>query len=95
MSFPDFVKVAQAYGLGARRIDKPLFVDEVCAALATDGPEVCEVMLDPNQGFEPKVSSRRLPSGRLVSSPLEDMTPLLDREELRANMLVPVAEDDT
>ena len=95
VSFPDFVKVAQAYGLGARRIDKPLFVDEVCAALATDGPEVCEVMLDPNQGFEPKVSSRRLPSGRLVSSPLEDMTPLLDREELRANMLVPVAEDDT
>jgi acetolactate synthase-1/2/3 large subunit len=94
VSFPDYVKVAQAYGLSARRIDQPSFVDDVRAALASDRPEVCEVMLDPNQGFEPKLASRRLPDGRMVSSPLEDMTPLLDREELRANMLVPSTADD-
>jgi acetolactate synthase-1/2/3 large subunit len=94
VSFPDFVKVAQAYGLRARRIDRQSFAGDVRAALDSDGPEVCEVVLDPNQGFEPKLASRRLPDGRLVSSPLEDMTPLLDREELRANMLVPPVGDE-
>jgi acetolactate synthase-1/2/3 large subunit len=94
VSFPDFVKVAQAYGLSARRIDGPDFVNDLRQVLKTAGPEVCEVVLDRNQVFEPKLSSRRLPDGRMVSSPLEDMTPFLSREELRANMLVPLVADD-
>jgi acetolactate synthase-1/2/3 large subunit len=94
VSFPDFVKVAQAYGLSARRLSEPDFVGDLRHVLATTGPEVCEVMLDRNQVFEPKLSSRRLPDGRMVSSPLEDMTPFLSREELRANMLVPLVPDD-
>jgi acetolactate synthase-1/2/3 large subunit len=44
--------------------------------------------LDPAQGFEPKLSSRRLPDGRMVSSPLDDMAPFLDRGELAANRMV-------
>ena len=49
-------------------------------------------MLDGEQGFEPKLTSRRLPDGKMVSSPLEDMAPFLPREELRANMIVPMME---
>ncbi len=94
VSFPDFVKVAKAHGLSARRIDRPDFVGEVRQALETDGPQVCEIILDRNQVFEPKLSSRRLPDGRMVSSPLEDMMPFLSREELRANMLVPLVGDE-
>ena len=45
------------------------------------------------QQFAPKLASRKLPNGRMVSSPLEDMAPFLDRDELRANMLIPLAED--
>lgn len=89
VSFPDFVKVAKAYGLQARRIEQPDFSGDIRNALASCTPEVCEVMLDPAQGFEPKLSSRKLPNGQMVSSPLEDMFPFLDREELRANMLCP------
>ena len=37
----------------------------------------------------PKVAAERLPDGRIVSKPLEDMTPLLGRHELAENMLVP------
>ena len=93
VSFPDFTKVAAAYGLPARRIDQPDFHAAVRAALASPGPEVCEVILDPAQVFEPKTSSRRLASGRLVSAPLEDMAPFLSREELRENLLIPPAEE--
>ena len=48
-------------------------------------------MLDKDQPFSPKVSSRRLPDGRMVSAPLEDMAPFLSREELATNLLVPPA----
>jgi acetolactate synthase-1/2/3 large subunit len=50
-------------------------------------------MLDLRQTFSPKLTSRRLEDGRMVSSPLEDMAPFLDREELRGNMFVPMIGD--
>lgn len=90
VSFPDFVGVAKAYGLSARRLDQPDFDQTVREVLDSGGPEICDVMLDPAQGFEPKLASRRLDDGRMVSSPLEDMYPFLDRQELAGNMLVPV-----
>ena len=86
---PDFVKVAEAYGLAASRLSTPDFRNQLVDILETPGPYVCEVMLDPAQTFEPKLSSRRLPDGRMVSSPLQDMAPFLDRDELRSNMLIP------
>jgi acetolactate synthase-1/2/3 large subunit len=88
VSCPDFVRVAEAYGLPASRLSEPNFTADLSAILAAPGPHLCEVMLDPKQGFEPKLSSRRLPDGRMVSSPLEDMAPFLDREEFLANLLV-------
>jgi acetolactate synthase-1/2/3 large subunit len=92
VAFPDHVKLAQAYGLNATRLDKPDFVEDLRRVLASPDPEVCEVMLDRDQTFEPKLTSRRLPDGKMVSSPLEDMWPFLSREELAENMLVPLLE---
>jgi acetolactate synthase-1/2/3 large subunit len=46
------------------------------------------VFLDLNQPFAPKLSSRRLDDGRMVSSPLEDLSPFLDRDEFMSNMIV-------
>ena len=45
-------------------------------------------MLDPDQQFEPRMSSRQLPDGKIVSVPLEDMYPFLEREELFENLLL-------
>jgi acetolactate synthase-1/2/3 large subunit len=92
VSFPDHVKLAAAYGLGATRLEGPDFVDALREVLASPGPEVCEVMLDRVQTFEPKLTSRRLPDGRMISSPLEDMAPFLSREELHSNLLIPPLE---
>jgi acetolactate synthase-1/2/3 large subunit len=93
VSFPDIRKIAGAYGIPAFRAEGASFEETMREALATDGPVVCELMLDPAQQFEPKLSSRTLPDGRMVSSPLEDLAPFLSREELAANMLTPMWEE--
>ena len=59
------------------------------AALAVDGPVICEAFVDTDQNFEPKSSGKRLPDGTMVSPPLEDLTPFLSDEEMEENMIVP------
>jgi acetolactate synthase-1/2/3 large subunit len=87
VSFPDFVAVATAYGIPAVRLSEPGALDKTIAeVLAADGPVVCHVLLDPEQGFEPRVKSRALPDGTIVSPALEDMYPFLDPAELARNM---------
>jgi acetolactate synthase-1/2/3 large subunit len=93
VSFPDIVKVAEAYGIPATRINSPDFQSQLIEVLEQPGPVVCEIMLDTQQLFEPKLSSRQLPDGKMVSSPLEDMAPFLDREELLSNLLIPPVEN--
>ena len=93
VSFPDMVKLAEAHGLRAMRLEDERFSDQIDEALAHGGPIVCEVVLDRAQSFEPKLSSKKLPDGRMVTAPLEDMAPFLDREEFKANMLVPILEE--
>ena len=56
------------------------------ATLDADGPQLCEVMIDKSQEFAPKLSSRKLDDGTMVSPTLEDLSPFLPREELAAAM---------
>ncbi|MHB8392726.1 MAG: thiamine pyrophosphate-binding protein, partial [Acidobacteriaceae bacterium] len=92
ISFPDIVKVGQAYGIPAYRAEGPNFEETLKIALATEGPVICDVILDPHQGFEPKLSARQLPDGRIVSPALEDLAPFLPPEELQESVLIPSAE---
>jgi acetolactate synthase-1/2/3 large subunit len=92
ISFPDTLKLAEAYGLPSLRIRPDNCGAGIDQALAMEGPVVCEVLLDPAQRFEPRLASRRLEDGRMVSSPLEDMFPFLDINDLRENMLIPLVE---
>jgi acetolactate synthase-1/2/3 large subunit len=89
ISFPDYAKVAQAYGLPSTRIEQGDFSKQIDEFLALPGPALCEVILDPDQGFEPRLSSKQLPDGRIVTAPYEDMAPFLSREELAENMIAP------
>jgi acetolactate synthase-1/2/3 large subunit len=89
VSFPDIVKVAEAYGLPAVRIGYNQLESGIRDVLAHPGPFICDVLLDPDQPFEPRISSKHLPDGRIVSSNMEDMFPFLNLQELADNMLVP------
>jgi acetolactate synthase-1/2/3 large subunit len=85
VGFPDFVAVATAFGIPARRLDSAGFASGIEEVLAAAGPQLCDVILDARQGFEPRMSSRKLPDGSIVTPPLEDMFPFLDRAELERN----------
>lgn len=93
LSFPDFGKIADAFGFAFRRCANHHDLERMIReTLENDGPQCCELMLDLAQPFAPKLTSRRLDSGKMVSSPLEDMSPFLSREELRENMFIPLLE---
>ena len=86
-ALPDYTKLATAYGLPSMTLNCADFGPELDRILSIPGPMVCEVILDETQGFEPRMSSRQLEDGRIVTPPLEDMYPFLDREELASNMI--------
>ena len=87
LTFPDFTKLATGFGIPSSRVDRDADLPAaVRAALDSDGPHLCEVMIDKRQQFAPKLSSRRLEDGSMVSSPLEDMIPFLSDAELEAAM---------
>ncbi len=82
ISFPDAEKIANAYGIPFVRItDINKAKDQMEQILAMDGPVFCEAVVDPGQNFQPKLSSKVLPDGKIVSPDLDDMFPFLDRDE--------------
>jgi len=92
LTFPDFARLGEAFGFSTRRIASHAHMGEMIAAtLAEPSPSLTEVMLDKRQAFAPKLSSRRLEDGSMVTSALEDLAPFLSREELAENMLIPPA----
>ena len=90
LSFPDFGKLAEALGFPYFKAEhNSELAGAVEAALAVDGPVICEAFVDTDQNFEPKSSGKRLPDGTMVSPPLEDLVPFLSDEEMEENMIVP------
>ena len=82
-------KIAYAYGVPYEKIDAAADIQgKVQKVLETDGPILCEVILDSEQNFEPKLSSRKLSDGTIVSPEIDDMYPFLPREEYQNNKIV-------
>ena len=94
VTFPDFGRLAHGFGIPFRRCDTHAGLQAAIAeTLGQDGPQLCEIALDPEQPFSPRVSSKRLPDGRMVTAPLEDMFPFLPRDEFLASMVVPTVPE--
>ncbi len=94
LSFPSYQRIAEAFGFpyysAHSNQEMKTVVDKV---LAQQGFVFCEIFTDTKQIWEPKSSTKRLPDGRLVSPPLEDLAPFLRREELLENMFIkPILE---
>jgi len=89
LSFPNLKKISIAYGIPYIQIDSLDGIkDSILEVLTGDGPVLCEVVLDPKQNFEPKLSSKVLASGEIISPPIDDMFPFLDREEYESNKYI-------
>jgi acetolactate synthase-1/2/3 large subunit len=54
---PDFVKLAEAYGAtGVRLTDKGTLVDDLKAAIATDGPVVVDIRVTREENVYPMIA---------------------------------------
>ena len=95
VTFPNFERLSAGFGIpyfkSATHKDMS---DAIAKTLATDGPVICELIIDENQSFEPKLGAKQHPDGRITSPALEDLSPFLSREELRDNMIIDLLEED-
>ncbi len=95
VTFPSFEKLSRAFDLPYRKAEKhEELSDAIMATLAVEGPAVCEIMIDENVAFAPKLGAKQHPDGRITSPPLEDLSPFLSRDVLRENMIIESPVDD-
>ena len=91
VTFPDFERLASGFGLAYVRVSHhDDMADAVRRTLTHEGACICEILVDKEQAFAPKLSSKRLEDGSMVTAPLEDLAPFLSRGELKENMLIPL-----
>jgi acetolactate synthase-1/2/3 large subunit len=94
LELPDICKVAEAYGFPTRRITESKdLADKIKEVLALPGVVVCEVLTPPDEPRAPSMMSVQKPGGGMISKPLEDLWPFLDRQEFLSNMIIPPIEE--
>ncbi len=95
VTFPDFSKVSAAFDLPYRRISNHAeMLENIIKTMEESGPVVCEIIIDENVSFAPKLGAKQHPDGRITSPPLEDLSPFLSREVLRENMIIDSPPED-
>jgi len=88
ISFPDIVKIGGAYRIPAVRLESQEHLKEdVQRIVDDDGPQICELVMDPEQAQVPRAIPRYQPDGTSLQTPFEDLYPFLERDELKANMI--------
>jgi len=89
VSFPNLRKIAKAYGIKFVRANNNKKLDQILdEVLVYRGPVICEIMTPRDQLIIPAITSERKTDGKIISKPLEDMFPFLDREEFNKNMFI-------
>ena len=85
---PKLERIAFAYEIPYVRIEKVDEIEEkVQEVFNTRGPVICEVMTPEWQALIPRITSEKMPDGRLVAHEYSDMYPFLSREEYKENMI--------
>ncbi len=83
--FPNFSKLADAFGIAYYHINSENECEKILnEVLSCKGPCLCEIIVDPEQKFAPKSSSKVMPDGSIFSPSIDDMAPFLDRDELES-----------
>lgn len=97
VSIPNLEKIAAAYGIRYFKLSNSVTLEkDLKKVLSHKGPSLVEVICPKNEPVVPAAASVRREDGTMVSRPLEDMMPLLDRDEYRDNLLIkPVDGQDT
>ena len=86
---PNFIELGKALNIPNIKVTKlsQLSSSKFLKMLNDNKSGIFEIIIDPNQGFSPKLTSRKLDDGTMVSPSLHDMSPFLDKDELAKNIL--------
>lgn len=88
LGIPNILNIVQAFGIQTFILEtEEKLAEQVTAVLEFDGPVICIVKVDIKQKILPRQTNYMRTDGQMASRPLEDMTPLLDREEYERNLL--------
>ena len=86
LTFPDFSKIAKAFGFKYLKIDNHTKLSsKIEETLKNKSQVMCEIFLDKSQEFSPKLTSKKLDDGTFITPSLDDMAPFLSREEYNSN----------
>ena len=89
LSFPDFLKIAEAHDIKGVRLDSHQGLKQQLEEIMDhDGPVLCEIMMDHDQLQAPKAINRRNADGTMMQTPLEDSYPFLDPIEIAENLSI-------
>ena len=90
LSCPDTIRVAEAYGIACTRLTSQHELNtSLPIILEEKRPFLCEIMMPPDQPLIPRLSSVKTKDGALTAMPLEDLSPILERDEFHENMIIP------
>ena len=88
LTFPNFSKIANAFAFDYFSISNHTELkSKLPDILNTNQKFICEIFLDLNQHFSPKLTSKKLKDGSMVTSSMEDMWPFLENNELKQNLI--------
>ncbi|MEH2414962.1 thiamine pyrophosphate-binding protein [Nostoc sp.] len=90
LTLPSLLNVASAYGLATKQISISVNLrEQIREVINSNDLIICEVIVPKNEVRAPSLSSFKKEDGTMVSKPLEDMWPFLERKEFISNMIVP------
>jgi acetolactate synthase-1/2/3 large subunit len=91
ISFPDLEKIAYAYGIAFKKISN---IEELHLNLKGiieyNGPYLCEIICPSDEEIYPTSATLKTDDGKMVSQPLENMSPFLSKEDFEQEMIVKI-----
>lgn len=93
IGLPNFEKLLPAFGYDYFSLEDNNDTDKILDKfLNHKGPAVLEVFMDPEQGFLPKVKGVAKEDNTILAPPIEEMSPLVSRQQLEDSMLIKISE---
>jgi len=88
LSLPNFEKLSNSFEFPYYSIKTwDDYTNKINNFLNSKGPSVCEVFMDPEQDFVPKVKGIKKVDNTIFAPPIEEMSPLLPYDEIEKNMI--------
>lgn len=88
LSLPNFEKLSNSFEFPYYSIKTwNDYTNKINNFLNSKGPSVCEVFMDPEQDFIPKVRGIKKVDNTIFAPPIEEMSPLLPYDEIERNMI--------